>query len=266
MVHRSSLLVLTLTVGACLWSGAGFAQEFGVPGQVVLGAERLTGVYSDHMKSTANTTQVDSNGNTVSEKNEDSTDSTSISLFGMTSVIDDSGITLPSATPRLALDVFVLPGFSVGGSFVYTQRSGSENNKYTPDVNSDSKKQDTPTGSTVMFSPRIGYAAQVSPMFAIWPRAGITYVNYRMTQKSTTSNGTTTITYESKISADFTDVTLELMAVALAVPHFAILVGPYVDLPLGGGVKTTVNGVHQPNMPSLSYWSVGLSAGVAGYF
>jgi hypothetical protein len=115
----------------------------------------------------------------------------------------------------------------------------------------------------VIFSPRLGYAAQLSPNFAIWPRAGITYAYYRLTSDNT--DPTTGAKTETKFTADFTDVSLEFMAVALPVPHVAILFGPFIDLPLGGGTKTVDPGVTQPDS-TLSYLSFGITAGVAAYF
>jgi len=68
-------------------------------------------------------------------------------------------------------------------------------------------------GSSVIFSPRVGYAAQLSPNFAIWPRAGITYSYYRVTADNTdAASGAKT---EDKLTADFTDVSIEFMAAAL---------------------------------------------------
>ena len=256
-MRRSTLVGIAST--ACLWSGVSQAQDFGLPGQVVLGAERLTGVYSDHMKSTT----TDTNPDGTSVKMESTTSTTSISLLGVPSTIGDSYMHWPSSTPRLALDVFVAAGLSIGGSFIYLNRAGSVDRKYTPSTAGTNQEEDLPTGSTILFSPRIGYAAQVSPSFAIWPRGGITYVNYRVTEEDTDSQGNRS-TY--KASADFTSFSLELMAVALPVPHFAILFGPFLDLPLGGSTKITEDGVVRPNSPKLSYWSVGASAGLAGYF
>ncbi len=254
-------LVASVIVSVCLGSGAAAAQEFGAPGQVVLGAERLTGVYSDHLKSTTTLTDID--GNPTGTEVETSTDSTSISLLGVPTVIGDSPMNLPSSTPRLALDVFVAPGLSIGGSFVYMRRTGSQDRKYTPSTAGTNRNEDLPTGSTLLFSPRIGYAALVTPGFAIWPRAGITYTNYRMTEEETDSDGIQT-TY--KASLDFTTASLEVMAAAIAVPHFAFLFGPFLDLPLGGSTKATIDGTSQRDAPKLRYWSVGLSVGVAGYF
>jgi hypothetical protein len=256
------ILRVNIAASVCLWSGAIYAQDFGLPGQVVLGAERLTGVYSDHVKAEVTQTITDANGNPVSTRVTTNIDSTTIAFLGTPSTLSDEGIALATSSPRLALDVFVAPGLSLGGSFAYQQRSGAQERVYTPSTLEPGGKRDLPTYSTLSFSPRIGYAVQLSPSFALWPRAGITYSNYRMKQTNNNSNGTSST---DKTSIDFTDVSLEVMAVALAMPHFAILVGPYLDLPLGGGVKATNDGVEQQSSTEVSYWSVGLSLGVAGY-
>jgi hypothetical protein len=239
------------------------AQDFGLPGQVVLGAERMTGIYSDHLKSTTTTT-----AGGVTTNQEYKLNSTTFALLGVPMAIGlnsgNSGYVWPTSSPRISADVFVARGFSLGGSFVYLNRSGSNDTTTSLGGASTTTSQDAPTGSSVLFSPRIGYAVQLAPSFAIWPRAGITYAYYHVTVKNT--DLTTGVVTENKLSADFTDVSIEVMGVALPVPHVAILFGPFLDLPLGGGTKTVNNGVEQPNPASLSYLSSGISAGLAVYF
>ncbi len=233
-------------------------QEFGQPGQVVVGAERMTGIYSDHLKSTRTLT-----AGGLTTNSEYKLNSTTIALLGTPMGIGagDSSDVWPSSSPRFAVDVFVAPGLSIGGSFMYLTRFGyASTTAGNPPISSN---QDSPTGSGVIFSPRVGYAAQLAPSFAIWPRAGVTYAYYRVTNKNTNVGGATT---ETVGTVDFTDVSIELMAVALPVPHVAVLFGPFLDLPLGGGSKTVVAGVEQPNPASLSYLSFGVTSGVAAYF
>jgi hypothetical protein len=245
-------------IAVCTVAGLGIvsrsagAQEFGQPGQVVLGAERIMGVYSDHLTSKS------SDGTTETKLN-----TTSIALLGMPVALDDSGIAYPSSTPRFALDVFVLQGLSLGGSLIYLNRSGSTDNTLNSGGTSTSTTRDAPTSSTFIFAPRIGYAAQLAPVFAIWPRAGITYAHYKLTSQNTNATGGTT---ESSTAADFTDISGEVMATFLPVPHVALLVGPYLDIPLGGGSKTVTAGQESTNHPRIHYLSVGLTTGLAAYF
>jgi hypothetical protein len=227
-------------------ASAAHAQEFAKGGHVVIAAERLTGVYYEQL--------------TTEEPGRRETDhSTRVGLLGMPS---GSAVAGPAATPRLAADVFVIKGLSLGGSIMYLNDSGS-NKIERPTQATDNN--DRPTASTFIFSPRIGYALQLADFFAIWPRGGVTYANYRTTDRNP-QNGPPPVVRVTKVSTDFTDISLEFMLAFLPVDHFAVLVGPYFDIPLGGGQKTTVDGALQPVRPDVSYLSVGLSAGIGGFF
>jgi hypothetical protein len=226
------------------------AQEFAKPGQVVIGAERLTGVYYEQYAVSA--------GN-----QKQTTHTTKVALLGMPSGFSlQSLLAGPAPTPRLAVDVFVIQGLSLGGSVMYLNDSGSYKTENPPQPNSTT---DLPTTSTFIFSPRVGYALQVGQNFAIWPRAGATYSNFRITTRNTNGNPPPATT-ETKASTDFTEASLEFMMAILPVDHFAILVGPYIDIPLGGGQKRTVDGVTDPVRPDVNYLSAGLSVGLAGFF
>ena len=223
------------------------AQEFAQAGQVVLGAERIMGVYSDHLTSKP------------SDGNNETMNTTSVALIGTAVALDDSGIAYPASTPRFAVDVFIVPGLSLGGSIIYFNRSGSTDTTLNGLGTSTTTTHDSPTSATFIFAPRLGYAAQLSPLFAIWPRAGITYAHYKRTSQNTDAT-------EDTVSVDFTDVTAEVMATILPVPHVALLIGPYLDIPLGGGSKTVTASVESTNHPSIKYLSVGLTTGLAAYF
>jgi hypothetical protein len=221
-------------------------QEFAKGGHVVVAAERLTGVYYEQT--------------TREEPAQKDTDhSTSVGLLGMPG---GSRIGGPAATPRLAADVFVIKGLSLGGSIMYLNDSGSHK---LEQPNQATEVNDRPTASTFVFSPRIGYALQLADFFAIWPRAGVTYANYRVTRRNV-DPGPPLVTHVNKVSVDFTDISLEFMLGFIPVDHFVILVGPYFDIPLGGGEKDTTDGAVDPIRPDRSYLSVGGWAGLGGFF
>jgi hypothetical protein len=112
--------------------------------------------------------------------------------------------------PRLGVDVFIAPSISVGGSLGYFNLS-------------------PPTGSFsgFAFAPRLGFAARLGPNAAIWARGGITY------QHVTTDpgNGGT-----SQTGTAFA-LTLEAPIAILVAPRAAFLIGPTLDLGLGGSVS-----------------------------
>jgi hypothetical protein len=226
------------------------AQEFAKGGQVVIAAERLTGVFSDHL-----TSEIPGTKETIN--------STRVALLGMPSAWSFQSLMAgPASTPRLAADVFVIHGLSLGGSIMYLNDSGSDKTENPPNPTT---HDDLPTTSTFIFSPRIGYGLQLGQNFAIWPRAGVTYANYRITSRNT-DPGPPPVTHETKSSIDFTDVTVEFMLGILPVDHFVILVGPYIDIPLGGGQRVWDDGVRQAPEPDVSYLSFGLSVGLGGFF
>jgi hypothetical protein len=250
-------------------TSAAWAQNFAKPGQVLIAAERLTGVFSDHLKLKITTPAA---GNTF-EVEEQSSSTTNFAFLGMvgssgsmrTSIYSRS-VTGPAATPRLAADVFVIQGLSLGGSLIYSSQSGSNERTLTPaDVppGNNVGSRDAPSLSTVILAPRIGYAIPIAEIFAIWPRAGLTYWNYRYRTRTPDNNGTWT---ETKYSADGTELSLEVMATLLPLEHMAILIGPYFDIPIGGGDRTTVNSIVQANPADISYLSFGISAALGVYF
>ncbi len=223
------------------------AQEFAKGGQVVVAAERLTGVFSDH--STRKEPGV-----------EDKDHYTRVALLGMPTASQGES---PAATPRVAADVFVYKGLSLGGAIMYLNGSGSSTHSDPPNPTA---HDDLPTTNAFIFSPRIGYGLQLGQNFAIWPRAGVTYANYRTSQRVVVDQGPPVLTAERKNSIDFTDLTIEFVMAILPVDHFAVLVGPYIDIPLGGGEKNTVNGTIDPVRPEWTYLSFGLWAGLGGFF
>jgi hypothetical protein len=250
-------------------TSAARAQDFAKPGQVLIAAERLTGVFSDHLKLETTTP---TGGNTF-ETEEESSSTTNFGFLGMGSdgsmrftSIYNRTVTGPAATPRLAADVFVIQGLSLGGSLIYFRQSGSNERTVTPPdtpPGTNVGERDAPALSTVILAPRIGYAIPIGDLFAIWPRGGLTYWNYRYTVRTPNNDGMWT---ETKYSADGTEASLEVMATILPVDHMAILVGPYFDIPLGGGDQTKVNGIVQPYPAEITYLSFGVSAGIGVYF
>ncbi|MBX3131447.1 MAG: hypothetical protein KF718_32320 [Polyangiaceae bacterium] len=165
---------------------------------------------------------------------------TSINLFG-------GGI-----MPRLALDYFVTEGFSVGGSFVFLSQS-SETETSAGGVN-----QTTDNGSlqTLFIHPRVGYALPFDETFSFWPRVGLFYMN----QTTKPDQGSDT----SRSAIDFT---LEAMFGISPMSHFAILVGPYLYLGVGGSSEIPAippaTGTTETDRRLTMY---GLTTSIVGYY
>lgn len=219
-------------------------DNVGLQGQIVIAAERLTGIFYDHISETVSTPVGDQ---------ETKTSTTTFAVFGN----QGSGLT---TAPRLALDYFVIDGLSLGGSFTYWHRAGTL-------TAPNGGETDISPESVLLFNPRVGFSLIFDDTFALWPRAGITYARATQTTKETLASGG---------SVDL-DTTLSSFALSLDVPlvispmeHFAFLIGPYLDLGLGGSldqdvVDTTTGAITTVSGDSKAT-SVGLTVGILGYY
>lgn len=242
---RKSLAAL-LGSGLFLISGAAAAQQYGysgsyspgmpppsaqgidnigVGGQLVLGVERMTGVFFQSEKASV-TDPITNTSTDVTQKN------TTFGLLGM------QGAT-PSTVPRVAADYFVIDSVSLGGSIMYWSNAPSMDPS-PPGASYDSTKM-------FLFNPRVGYAYVIDDTFAIWPRAGLMYAH-----SSTGDN-----------SSSRTDLTLDAMLGISPVKHVVFLVGPMVDIGVGGSEDQTVGGTTQSTSVKLT--TFGLTAGMAAY-
>lgn len=230
-----SFLGLAVTLG--LWASVASAEPVGRAGQIVIGAERLVGIQAESLK----------------QEGDDSSDSTtsvtSISLLGKGSTLIDSGRSGPATVPRLSFDGFVIDGLSLGGALVYWRSSGSE------EPNGEGDEADLNTLSTFQIAPRIGYAWPLSDAWSFWPRLGIEYTNYNVSNDDT----------DAETSLSFLEASVEALFAVSPVPHFALVFGPYLELPMMASVSYDGPGSTDPDV-DLSYLSYGITAGIAGVF
>jgi len=165
---------------------------FGGSGHVAVSAERLFGFVH---------TEESASGASVS--------ASTINLLSAPTALIASGYTWP----RVGVDLFLSPSVSLGLAASYFNVSPSAG-----------------SFSGFQLAPRFGYAANVSPKLAIWPRGGITYEHV-----STDSGGGTS--HEQS----FVALTLDLPFAILVVPRGAFLIAPTLDLGLSG--SSSANGV-----------------------
>jgi hypothetical protein len=114
--------------------------------------------------------------------------------------------------PRVGLDGFIAPSISLGGSLTYFHVSESGNGSVTL--------------SGFLIAPRLGFAGRLAPTVWIWPRAGITYINF-----STDSGGATSQ------SASLFAVTAEVPVVVALGPQALLTIGPTLDFGVSGSRK-----------------------------
>ena len=237
---------LSALVGTALFAitGAAFAQQqwsgsyspsmpsrssgldnIGEEMQFVFGVDRVTGVAFDRQ------TLSPSQGDDIVNK------STTIALFGVEGT--------HTLVPRLGLDYFVTEGISVGGSLVYIHQSTST------EVGSNSA--DGPSSSLFLINPRVGYAMQFDETFSFWPRAGITYISTKADSDADTE------------SWHGLDLTVEGMFGISPFSHFAILVGPYLDLGLSGTATSEPQGGPSTDTDA-KLTGFGLTSSIVGYY
>lgn len=208
----SGLLIALLPVR---WAGAQTPGPlFGEAGHVAISAERLFGF------SYVSASLTPEGGTELKQT------ATNLSLFSNPLAATTSSYSFP----RVAVDVFVVPGLTLGTSLAvfYSSRS-------TPAMAMGIVASDY-TNKGLSFTPRVGYAARVSPALALWPRAGMTFLFLSADFSSGTSRGSS--------SANVIAATFEVPLVISLAPRAALLIGPTVDLSISG--KNTIS---NPNSP-----------------
>jgi hypothetical protein len=242
---RTKCFALAIAVSSIATVTPALAQDFGKTGQIMISAERLFGLTFPSV-----TTEDGGSGNksTVSRTN-------IALLFPPLSAVQS-----PYEIPRAAIDFNAASGFTVGGAIGFLSSTGKTK---TEPVNAPSTERDDATITMFLFSPRVGYALPLGPIFAFWPRVGVTYYNIGTERTTTGAMPTTVKTSNSGFAVD-----IEPMFVITPVNHFGITVGPTVDLPLSGtsSVTTTPADPTPPPDDKVKYTSYGLNVGVLGYF
>jgi hypothetical protein len=195
----SSWVVFGVVVGLLAAGGRAWAQAeppeagFSDKGHFALSAERMFGY--------VHTSEDD--GGTKTTFN-------SISLLGS----PIANIASIYTFPRVGFDGFVAPSVSLGGSLTYFHLSSSGSGSGTV--------------SGFLVAPRVGFAGRLAPTVWIWPRAGVTYVNF-----STSPTG-------GSQSSHLFAATVEVPVVVALAPQALLLIGPTLDLGLSG--STTISG------------------------
>jgi hypothetical protein len=137
--------------------------------------------------------------------------------------------------PRVAFDGFVTDILSIGGAVSYVSASLSSGGT-SSDI----------TG--LLLAPRVGFALGFSSSVGLWARGGVSYLSLEA------ANTTTTLFA----------LTLEAPFVFSVADHFALTLGPTLDLGLSGSRKTTVGPITQS--VDVKGNDVGVQAGLMGNF
>jgi hypothetical protein len=208
--------VVIAVVGFAARSGAQTPDEgpcVGDPGHWAISVERAFGF--DYVQSKPMMNGV----------SQETMSSTSFSLFGNLA----SGVGTAFSFPRVGFDAFVGKGVSVGAGLGLFHLSQSVTTNVATLVGED----ESATGFIV--APRVGYAARLNTLVAVWPRAGVTVIYAH--------NGITfPATPEQTISTYAVAATAEVPFVFTLAPHAAVTLGPTFDYTFAGKRTTSQSG------------------------
>ena len=221
------LATLGAAVGALLVASPASAQEaakFGDQGQLIFGADRLFGLFAY----TSNSINAQGNNLTVN--------GTSMGLFGgLNSVGVGNSATgaylVGNSTfynvPRLGFDYTIIPNLTIGGEAIawFTLGGGSSLNNAPGQV---------PGGNVFGIAPRVGYIFNLSDVFAIWPRGGLSYYDANYSLQSVQYNRCNTTANANLFGLDIDPVVTISPA-----SHFAFQAGPSLDWGFTGGASTS---------------------------
>jgi hypothetical protein len=152
------------------------------------------------------------------------------------------------AIPRLAIDAFVTPQVTFGGSAGYMSQGGSTKTASITTIQgsnpiSTNEDNDLPDVSAFVLSPRVGLVVSLGPQLALWLRGGLTYFHTSVDSTKSTPpafSGDPIITTKVSKETSGTAATLDAQLVFVPIDHVGITIGPLVDIGLGGSTKTTV--------------------------
>jgi hypothetical protein len=240
-----TITFLGASLAALLATGTASAQQapaFGEQGQFIISADRLMPLfaYESYKVST---------GGGGSE----TTTSTSIAFVTHNPAFAPAIVEVYNV-PRFAFDYTVWKHLTVGGSVWAAFQLGNSDTASAPgqpDVTTDNPKT-TFWG----LAPRAGWILHLSDLFAFWPRGGFSFDDVAISQTRNGVDHTQTITQWA--------INLEPMFALTPVPHAAITAGPVVDIPIGGSVSDSANGMSISNSQTLFHF--GLTAGLLIWF
>ncbi len=241
-------LVAAVTVGLLATASHADEKKLNDPGTIIISAERLSGLFSYSRRSV-----------TGEQAGVEVTSRTSSTTMGL--LASPSPATFYTF-PRFAFDYGVGGGLTLGASAMafFTLSSKSER-----ESGSQTQSEDSGKLTVLGIMPRVGYILPLGDVAAFWPRVGLSYSHVSIDSPEETVGGVTT---SSSTSQSQLAVHVEPMFTLSPVNHFAFTLGPVVDIPLTGKVKSesTRNGVTASESNDSSQFHFGLTAGILGHF
>jgi hypothetical protein len=250
MRHAMIVAAATLSIGlVSTVARAGDPTESLVDSRVIVGLERVVSFV------TYESASVTPNG---------SSSTGTVSVTGLSLAANDpaSASDVFYTVPRLGVDAVLGAHFTLGGAFfAWTDVSSSVS---VSGGNVTAPSQDQPKRTYWGIAPRLGYIVNVSPIIALWPRAGIEYHN--LNQSTINENGTTV----GGGSLQQLAMDLEGNLVIAPYDHIGFVVTVYGAIPISGSISNlseTVAGTSTSSVTgSVAETAVGLTAGMVGFF
>ncbi|HKO49452.1 MAG TPA: hypothetical protein VJV79_17105 [Polyangiaceae bacterium] len=225
-------LPCAFAAAALLASSSAWAQTFGEKGQIAISAERLFGF-------TYASARVTENGqDTNASVTHFSVLSSPVTIGGTGGA---TGVWAGYGSPRVAGDYFVIDRLSVGAALGYAHWSG------TTETFGDA--EETLTGDSFTFAPRVGYFLTFNEKVGFWPRGGFSYRTF-----SAGNN-----------SGHDLALTLEAPFAFTLIPHVVFWAGPTLDLGLTGS-QSTQQGNGTKISQDFNALEFGIQTGLVVYF
>jgi hypothetical protein len=243
-------------------------DDFGRQGQFILSADRLVPLVSftrtsqDQLPAPFGTLPPGANRVTTNNSQ------TSISLLwgGTGNATPGGPINTFYTVPRLGFDYVIIPNVTIGGNvIVFFTLGGSSGNETTLNSGATTTTSaDNPSALVFGVAPRGGYILELTNLFSLWLRGGVSYyvANSKTTQG--TGNGQTTLSNSVNQFA----IDLDPQLVITPVPHFGITAGLTADIPIAGGHSAQLDrpGGSQSASAYSSVLYIGVTAGLMGWF
>jgi hypothetical protein len=255
------LTTLGAALGALLVASPASAQAtkaFGDQGEFIFGADRLFGLFAF----TQNQFTVNNTNNTATVTGTD------MAFFGgLNSVSLQTGAGAATAgnptfynIPRLGFDYTIIPNLTIGGeAMAFFTLGGSTTTTGAPSTGN-------PGGNAFGIIPRVGYIFNLSDVFALWPRGGVSYydANYSVQDLRFPNCNDTA-------NANVFGLDLDPVLTISPASHFAFMAGPTLDWGFTGGATTTApnnNTCSSTTNRSFNYQAINfaINAGLLGWF
>ncbi len=177
-------------------------------------------------------------------------------LFGASAHAGDGQDSINySAVPRLALDVVVSHGLTVGGFVTVLGSTGTE------DLTIDGVDQAEityPDAVMALGGARVGFLLPLGAKVAFWPRVGAAYAVQRVFGAA-----------GARQTIQSLQINLEPTFLISPVPHVGILIHPLIDIGVAGSLESSfvVTGLPvQSSTGSHRVHATGVAAGLVAYF